>query len=319
MPVEWYYEAGFLKDMAEPDSPKPVDGSRPARRRERAEQIRLDELLVRRGLCGTLSQAQGFILAGEVLVLDQVADKPGLRFTSDVPVRVRQAPLYVSRGGLKLAAALDAFSLTPSGWVCADVGASTGGFTDCLLQHGASRVYAIDVGYGQLAWTLRQDPRVIPVDRANIRYLAGLPEPVSLATIDVSFIGLDLVLPPVSKLLAPDGQIVALIKPQFEVKKSMVAKGGVVRDPVLHRAAIRRVLSAAAHLGLGAAGLVRSPITGPAGNLEFLAWLRQAWPTVPEDVLNAWLDAATIPAEPEKGERRAPESPQSSAAGRMPM
>ena len=274
---------------------EPEDGARPGRRPGRAEKVRLDELLVRRGLCITLSQAQRFIMAGEVLVSEQVADKPGLRFASDVPVRVRQAPPYVSRGGLKLAAALEAFSLDPSGWVCADVGASTGGFTDCLLKHGASRVYAIDVGYGQLAWSLRQDTRVIPVERANIRYLAGLPESVGLVTIDVSFIGLNLVLPAVLRLLAPDGHVVALIKPQFEVAKQMVAKGGVVKDPVLHRAVIKQVLSTAACLELGAAGLIRSPITGPAGNHEFLAWLRHRWTPVAEGVLDAWIEACIHP------------------------
>jgi 23S rRNA (cytidine1920-2'-O)/16S rRNA (cytidine1409-2'-O)-methyltransferase len=209
----------------------------------------------------------------------------------DAAVQVRQGLPYVSRGGLKLAAALDAFGVAPTGWVCADIGASTGGFTDCLLQRGAARVYAVDVGYGQLAWTLRQDPRVISLERVNVRYLPGLPEPVALATVDVSFIGLGLVLPRVAALLAPGGQVIALIKPQFEVGKRQVGKGGVVRDPVLHRAAVERVLAGAAALGLAPAGLIRSPVTGPAGNVEFLAWLRAGGELPTSEIIAAWLAA----------------------------
>jgi 23S rRNA (cytidine1920-2'-O)/16S rRNA (cytidine1409-2'-O)-methyltransferase len=204
-----------------------------------------------------------------------VADKPGQQVLEDAEVQIQRGLPYVSRGGLKLAAALDAFGVNPAHWVCADIGASTGGFTDCLLQRGAARVYAVDVGYGQLAWSLRQDPRVVSLERVNIRYLEGLPEPVALATVDVSFIGLGLVLPRVATLLVPGGQVIALIKPQFEVGKGQVGKGGVVRDPALHRAAIEQVLTQAAPIGLAPAGLIRSPIIGPAGNVEFLAWLRE--------------------------------------------
>lgn len=238
--------------------------------------IRLDELLVARGLVESRSQAQRLIQAGQVMIGDAVADKPGHLVREDADVQVRQGLRYVSRGGLKLEAALDAFGVDPAGLVCADIGASTGGFTDCLLQRGAARVYAIDVGYGQLAWSLRTDPRVVLLERVNIRYLETLPEPVALATVDVSFIGLSLVLPRVCALLTADGQIIALIKPQFEVGKGQVGKGGVVRDPAQQRAAVEKVLAEAAGLGLTAAGVIRSPITGPAGNMEFLAWFRRS-------------------------------------------
>lgn len=255
----------------------------------RPQKVRLDELLVARGLAQTRSQAQRLILAGQVWQGDRLLEKAGQPLPADAEVRVTAGQRYVSRGGLKLEAALDAFAIRPAGWVCADVGASTGGFTDCLLQRGADRVYAIDVGYGQLAWSLRQDPRVIAIERANIRHLAPLPEPVQLAVIDVSFIGLGLVLPRVAQLLTADGQVIALIKPQFEVGKGHVGKGGVVRDPALHRAAIEKVLAEAASTNLMPAGLIRSPITGPAGNVEFLAWLRQAGPAPDAAQLLRWL------------------------------
>ena len=263
---------------------------------DKPRKLRLDELLVQRGLAETRSQAQRLIMAGEVTLGDSLADKPGRQVAADAVVAIRERLPYVSRGGIKLAAALDAFGLAPAGWVCADVGASTGGFTDCLLQRGAPRVYAIDVGYGQLAWSLRQDARVISIERANIRHLAPLPELVALVTIDVSFIGLELVLPRVATMLAPGGQVIALIKPQFEAGKGQVGKGGVVRDPAIHRAVIERVLAGAARLGLAACGLIRSPITGPAGNVEFLAWLRQAAPATVADELSTWLDTAVGPA-----------------------
>ncbi len=251
--------------------------------------VRLDELLVARGLAENRSQAQRLIMAGQVLWADQVLDKPGHRAPEDADLRVKQGLPYVSRGGLKLAAALDAFGVDPTGWVCADIGASTGGFTDCLLQRGAARVYAVDVGYGQLAWSLRQDPRVVSLERANIRHLASLPESVALATIDVSFIGLGLVLPRVVELLAPGGQVIALIKPQFEVDRGLVSEGGVVRDPSLHRAVIERVLCEAAGMGLAPAGVIRSPITGPAGNVEFLAWLRLGGAVPQADAVASWV------------------------------
>ena len=251
--------------------------------------IRLDELVLARGLAESRTQAQRLILAGQVWQGDQVLDKAGQLVSEYAEVRVAAGLPYVSRGGLKLAAALDAFGVDPAGWVCGDIGASTGGFTDCLLQRGAVRVYAVDVGYGQLAWSLRQDPRVISIERTNIRHLASLPELVALATVDVSFIGLSLVLPNIVKLLAPGGQIIALIKPQFEVGKGQVGKGGVVRDPKLHDAAIEKVLAAAVSAGLTPSGVIRSPITGPAGNVEFLAWLKLGGETPPTDELLAYL------------------------------
>jgi 23S rRNA (cytidine1920-2'-O)/16S rRNA (cytidine1409-2'-O)-methyltransferase len=237
--------------------------------------IRLDELVLARGLAESRTQAQRLILAGQVRQADQVLDKAGQLVPEDIALRVEAGLPFVSRGGLKLAAALDVFGVDPLGWVCADIGASTGGFTDCLLQRGAVRVYAVDVGYGQLAWSLRQDPRVISIERTNIRHLTALPELVTLATVDVSFIGLSLVLPNIVRLLGPGGQIIALIKPQFEVGKGQVGKGGVVRDPKLHTAVVEKVLAEAPSIGLVPAGVIRSPITGPAGNVEFLAWLKQ--------------------------------------------
>lgn len=262
------------------------------------EKVRLDELLVRRGLAETRAQAQRLILAGAVWLGDRRAEKAGQLVAPDTAVRCEAGLRYVSRGGLKLEAALDAFGIEPKGWVCADIGASTGGFTDCLLQRGAARVYAIDVGYGQLAWRLRQDPRVILLERVNVRYLESLPEPVALATVDVSFIGLELVLPRVAALLAPAGQIIALIKPQFEVGKGQVGKGGVVRDPTLQRSAIRSVIAAARPLDLAPGGLIRSPITGPAGNVEFLVWLRLggAWPA--EEAVAGWIARCTAAPQP---------------------
>jgi 23S rRNA (cytidine1920-2'-O)/16S rRNA (cytidine1409-2'-O)-methyltransferase len=249
---------------------------------------RLDELLVARGLAESRSQAQRLILAGEVTVDDRMLDKAGHLVPEDAEVRIAASLRYVSRGGLKLEHALDVFKVDPAGRVCADIGASTGGFTDCLLQRGASRVYAIDVGYGQLAWSLRQNTRVISIERANIRHLENLPEPVHLAVIDVSFIGLGLVLPRVAALLVPDGQVVALIKPQFEVGKGQVGKGGVVREPALHRYAITKVLNEAVSMGLSPTGVTRSPITGPAGNVEFLAQL-QLGASPPDDaIIEAW-------------------------------
>ncbi len=235
--------------------------------------VRLDELLVARGLAESRSQAQRLILAGEVRVGDRVLDKAGQALPENADVHVAAGLRYVSRGGLKLEHALHAFAVDPSGWTCADIGASTGGFTDCLLQHGALKVYAIDVGYGQLAWSLRQDPRVVSMERVNIRLLDPLPQPVQLAVVDVSFIGLELVLPCTAALLSPHGMAIVLIKPQFQVGKGQVGKGGVVRDPALHRSAIEKVFEAAGALDLAPSNLVRSPITGPAGNVEFLAQL----------------------------------------------
>jgi 23S rRNA (cytidine1920-2'-O)/16S rRNA (cytidine1409-2'-O)-methyltransferase len=186
---------------------------------------------------------------------------------------LRTKPPYVSRGGLKLEAALDSFTIQVAGAVAADVGASTGGFTDCLLQRGASKVYALDVGYGQLAWRLRQHPRVVVMDRVNVRYLESLPELIDLATVDVSFISLTLVLPSVTGWLKPVGDIIALIKPQFEAGRAEVGKGGVVKDAKVHRAVLGNILGWALDHGLAVLGLMASPLKGPAGNMEFLAHL----------------------------------------------
>lgn len=245
---------------------------------------RLDRLLVRRGLVPSREQARRLILAGEVLVNEQVSDKPGTQVPVDAVLRVRARPKFVSRGGLKLEAALDEFNIDVHGLVAVDVGASTGGFTDCLLQRGASHVYAVDVGYGQLAWKLRQDPRVTPLERTNIRYLERLPEGAlaDIAVIDASFIGLRLVLPATLRLLKPEGQIVALIKPQFEAGPKQVGKGGVVRDARVHRQVIQDAIALALELGLAVAGLTVSPAPGPAGNIEFLIWLRRSQGT-PQD------------------------------------
>lgn len=244
-----------------------------------SDKIRLDHLLVERGLVSSGSQAQALILAGEVLVEGTVAKKPGMRVRSDAHVEVRAPLPYASRGGLKLAVALDAFAVSVQGAICADVGASTGGFTDCLLQRGAARVYAIDVGYGQLAWSLRQDARVVVMERTNVRYLEQLPERVHIVTIDVSFISLTKVLPVVVKWLdSPDAVVLALVKPQFEAGRTQVERGGVVRDPRVHRQVLERVAQAAMECGLQVWGLVRSPLVGPAGNVEFFMHLCQAMP-----------------------------------------
>ncbi|MGD8465796.1 MAG: TlyA family RNA methyltransferase [Anaerolineae bacterium] len=236
-----------------------------------AHKERLDVLLVELGLADSRQRAQRLIMAGQVAVEDRLVDKPGTRVPVTAAVRVKAGLPYVSRGGHKLAAALDAFDLDVGGLVVADVGASTGGFTDCLLQRGAARVYAIDVGYGQLAWKLQTDPRVVILDRTNARHLDSLPEPVDLVTIDVSFISLKLVVPPAVSWLQEGGQLVALVKPQFEAGRKLVGKGGVVRDPDVHRAVLADLAHWAHNQDLGLEGLIRSPITGPAGNVEFLA------------------------------------------------
>lgn len=233
---------------------------------------RLDVLLVERGLVDSRARAQRLIRAGQVRVAGHTTDKPGTWVAPAAEISLEAAPPFVSRGGEKLEAALMRFELRVGGIVCADVGASTGGFTDCLLQRGARRVYAIDVGYGQLDWRLRNDPRVVVLERINARHLESLPEVIDLVTIDVSFISLRLILPPAVGWLGTDGQVVALIKPQFEAGRRDVGKGGVVRDPEVHRAVLRGVVGAAAGLGLGLCGLMPSPLRGPAGNVEFLGW-----------------------------------------------
>lgn len=242
-----------------------------------AAKKRLDELLTERNLVQSRAQAQRLIRAGLVRVGGLVADQPGLRVAADAEIALLSRPRFVSRGGEKLEAALTRFGIDVHGLVAADVGASTGGFTDCLLQYGASRVYAIDVGYGQLHWRLRQDPRVVVMERVNARYLEQLPETVELVTIDVSFISLTLILPMAVRWLTETGQIVALIKPQHEAGRSDVGKGGVVRDPLVHRRVLAQVVESAREWGLGLRGLIPSPLRGPAGNVEFLAhWVRGA-------------------------------------------
>jgi len=246
--------------------------------------VRLDQLLVERGLVESRERGRRLILAGEVMLGDRVADRPGLLVAPDADIRIKQRLPYVSRGGLKLAAALDAFPISVAGAACADVGASTGGFTDVLLQRGAARVIAIDVGYGQIDWTLRSDPRVSVLDRTNARSVTALPPDPStgrptiarIVTIDVSFISLKLILPAVASWLAEDGHVIALIKPQFEAGRDRVGKGGVVRDPQTHRDVLRSMLNWAAEHGWITCGLIRSPIEGPAGNVEFLTWLAPA-------------------------------------------
>ncbi|WP_298982187.1 TlyA family RNA methyltransferase [Caldilinea sp.] len=238
---------------------------------------RLDRLMVLRGLAESREQAQRLIMAGEVEVDGKRQDKPGRAVPLDAAITVRRPLPYVSRGGFKLAAALDAFTVPVAGCVAIDVGASTGGFTDCLLQRGAARVYAVDVGYGQLAWKLRTDPRVIVMDRTNVRHLEALPDGAlaDLAVIDASFISLTLVLPAVLRLLKPNAQIIALVKPQFEAGVDDVGKGGVVRNIEVHRRVLHQISATAQSLGLHPAGLIASPVLGPAGNVEFLLWLKR--------------------------------------------
>ncbi|HEY6051179.1 MAG TPA: TlyA family RNA methyltransferase [Thermoanaerobaculia bacterium] len=235
---------------------------------------RLDLLLVARGLAPTREKAQGMILAGQVEVDGRRIDKAGAPVGDDADVRVAgpEHP-FVSRGGVKLAAALDAFSIDPGGLVCADVGASTGGFTDCLLQRGARRVYAVDVGYGQLDAKLRSDPRVVVLEKVNARELSAehLPEPVALAALDLSFISVRKVLPALRPRLAPGARVLVLVKPQFEAGRSDVGKGGIVRDPAIRERVVREVAQFAALIGLAPVGVVPSPIRGAKGNQEYLA------------------------------------------------
>ena len=251
---------------------------------------RLDILLVENGLIESRSLAQRLIMAGQVRVNGEIVIKPGIKFPSDVKLEIIQGPRFVSRGGEKLAAAFEAFPLSVDGYICADVGASTGGFSDCLLQNGARRVYAIDVGKGILHWKIRQDPRVIVMEGTNARYLQSLPEPVNFVTIDASFISLKILLPvikgwfikeqlftyyqthPSTKMIT--NQVIALIKPQFEAGKDEATRGqGVIRDPNIHLRVLKEVLNFAQKNDYTIHGIIRSPILGPKGNTEFLTWL----------------------------------------------
>jgi len=242
-----------------------------------ANKQRLDRLLVAKGMAPSRQRAQALIMAGKILVNNQPVDKAGFLVGQDDGIELKGQDIpYVSRGGLKLEGALQAHAVDLAGCVCLDVGASTGGFTDCLLQNGAARVYAVDVGYGQLAWKLRQDPRVVVIERANIRHLPAeaIAEPVDIATIDVSFISLKIVVPAVIAFLKNGARILALIKPQFEVGKDLVGKGGVVRDAKLQRQVIESLAAFFVESGLLCETVIPSPILGPKGNREFFIFLR---------------------------------------------
>ena len=238
---------------------------------------RLDVLLTKRNLAASREKAKALIMAGVVYVNGQKEDKAGTTFEDTAAIEVRGNTLpYVSRGGLKLEKAVSHFDLDLKGRICMDVGASTGGFTDCMLQNGAIKVYAVDVGHGQLDWKLRQDERVVCMERTNIRYLtpADIGEPPSFVSIDVSFISLTKVLGPVKALLAPEGQIVCLIKPQFEAGREKVGKKGVVRDPAVHLEVLERFLNYAGETDFAVKGMTFSPLKGPEGNIEYLGWLQ---------------------------------------------
>ena len=252
---------------------------------------RLDILVTERGLAESREKAKTLIMAGQVYVDGQKADKPGDTFSEDAAVEVRGKGLpYVSRGGLKLEKAMREFGLQLQGRTCMDIGASTGGFTDCMLQNGAQRVYSVDVGYGQLAWSLRTDPRVVNLERTNARYLTReqVPEEIGFFSVDVSFISLTLILPAVRPLLAEHGQAVCLSKPQFEAGREKVGKKGVVRDKAVHEEVIEKIRSFALENGFSVLGLTFSPVKGPEGNIEYLIYLeRSEAPSQGEQVLSA--------------------------------
>ncbi|MCL2392831.1 MAG: TlyA family RNA methyltransferase [Oscillospiraceae bacterium] len=239
------------------------------------KKTRLDALLVQRGFIDSRERAKAIIMSGNVFVAGQRSDKPGNQIDSEAEIEVRSLPEYVSRGGQKLEKALKFFGVSPKGKVCIDCGASTGGFTDCLLQNGAKMVYAIDVGYGQLAWKVRNDPRVITMERTNIRYVTAemFMQNSELATIDVSFISLALVLPVLKSLLTEDGEVVCLIKPQFEAGREKVGKKGVVKDKTTHMQVLEDFLRFAEVSGFFVRSMTYSPVRGPEGNIEYLAWL----------------------------------------------
>ena len=250
--------------------------------------VRLDVLLVERGLAESRAKAQALIMAGQVRVAGQTMLKPATAIPADSPLTVDSGPRFVSRGGEKLEAALEAFHIDVNGLVCGDVGASTGGFTDCLLQRGAAKVYALDVGKGILHWKLRNAPRVVVMEETNARFVESLPEQVELVTVDASFISLKILLPVVRMWLPPsplrpspigrgDRGVIALIKPQFEAGRKDVSRGdGVIRDPVIHKQVLLDVLGFAQQDGFSVRGLIKSPLLGPKGNVEFLVWLNQA-------------------------------------------
>ena len=260
--------------------------------------VRLDALLVERGLAGSRERAKRMIMAGEVLVDEQKIEKAGTMVKAEAKIRLLGQDLpYVSRGGLKLEKAIQVFGVQLQGKTAADIGASTGGFTDCMLQNGAAKVYAIDVGYGQLAWKLRTDARVVNMERTNIRYVTpeDIGKPLDFASIDVAFISLDKVLPVAWQLLSEMGEVLALIKPQFEAGREHVGKKGVVRDPAIHEAVIHKVVLLARTLGFIMRALTFSPVKGPEGNIEYLIWLskdRAAADGVPEARIAETVKAA---------------------------
>jgi len=239
-----------------------------------ASRTRIDALLVERGLVESRQKARAVLLAGDIRVDGAPVTKPGALVSNAAAIDVLERPPFVSRGGAKLKHALRTFHFDPSGMTCVDLGASTGGFTDCLLQHGARRVYAVDVGYGVLDYRLRQDDRVVVMERINARNLEPLPEPCDLAVFDLSFIGLEKVIPAACHSLKPDGDLIVLLKPQFQAKREEVGKKGVVKDPLVHAAVIGRFVAWAGDNGLRLLGLTLSPVIGPAGNREFLLHLR---------------------------------------------
>jgi len=256
---------------------------------------RLDVYLVEHGMAETRQKAQATVMSGVVYVNGQKVDKAGFGVAPDAKVEVRGNTLpYVSRGGLKLEKAMRTFALTLGGCVCADIGASTGGFTDCMLQNGAEKVYAVDVGYGQLDWRLRSDERVVCLERTNARYLTHeqIPEELDFASIDVSFISLALILPAVNGLLRDGGHVACLVKPQFEAGREKVGKKGVVRDPAVHREVLEHFLRHAADSGFGVLDLTYSPIRGPEGNIEYLGYLEKGAVTAREFDLAALVAAS---------------------------
>ena len=253
---------------------------------------RLDKLLVQRGLAPTRTKAQALIMAGEVYIEGEMAYKAGTKVPANSHITLKEMMPYVSRGGYKLAGALEQFSISVTGAICADVGASTGGFTDVLLQNGAKHVYAIDVGYGQLAWKLRRNKRVTTMERINARHLESLPELVQLVVIDVSFISLRLIMPAVRQWLAKTGEVLALVKPQFEAGKKQVGKGGIVKEPAIHHQVLTQTIADCLTQNLYPAGIMPATITGSTGNQEFLLWLKQT-PTLSPAGIQAQLSQAT--------------------------
>lgn len=281
----------------------------------RPKRRRLDEEVVERDLLETRSKARAWIMAGDVLVNGQKVVRAGQPVAATDAIELVQARRFVSRGGEKLAGALDVFGVDPAGMVTADLGASTGGFTDCLLQRGAARVYAVDVGYGQLDERVRRDGRVVVMERTNARLLTGLPEPVDLTVIDVSFISLALIFPVVARLLGPRGVAIPLIKPQFEAGPKDVGKNGVVRDATVHRRVLAEAIAAGRASGLLTRGLVASSLVGPAGNVEFLAHLvrsdgsEASLPDVEALIDAAMLTLPSRPAAPDQPDALVPDGP----------